>query len=56
MKSYRIDDSILLKLPKVKPMDPGKEKSCFVDHNRCSYIKYNLGNFDFDALKARYAK
>lgn len=50
MKSYRLDDSIVLRLPKVKLKDSIKEKSCFVDHNRRSYVKDSLDDLDLSWL------
>jgi len=50
MKSYKVDDNIILKLPKVKLKDSIKEKSCFVDHNRRSYMKKSLDDLDFSWL------
>ena len=41
------------KLPKVRIKDSIKEKSCFVDHNRRSYMKCSLDDVDLHWLDKR---
>ena len=48
VKSYTVDNSISLKMPKVSAADPGRAKSCFVDPNRCSTVKVHLDKIDFN--------
>ena len=47
-KSYKVDNSITLKMPRVSAADPGRAKSCFVDPNRCSTVKVHLDKIDFN--------
>ena len=47
-KSYKVNDSALLKMPKVTAADPKREKSCFVDPNRLSTVKVHLDKIDFN--------
>lgn len=48
-KSYKVDGSHLLKLP--KPAISKPPKSTFVDRNRHPDMRRNLGNFDYEELK-----
>ncbi len=47
-------DEIDLSLPKCRVNENRmKEKSCFVDNNRISKITRNLGDFNYDTIKAK---
>lgn len=47
-KTYKIDNGVALRMPRVTAVDPGREKSCFVNPNRCSTVKVHLDKIDFN--------